>query len=99
MQVREADIRSMSVLTGNFCLYSFILRTPYGLGSGLDISRACKPVFRLIWFLEQAWQTFFLSPAVGSYRMLPANAGRSIVALVDVLRSLLNIVSFEIFGL
>jgi len=99
MEVFGADVRLMSVLTGNFYLYSFIHRPPYGLGSGLDISRACKPVFRLIWFLEQEWRSLFLSPAVRSYRMLPANAGRAIVAVVDVLRLLLHIVGFYILGL
>lgn len=86
MEVCGDDVRLMSVLTGNFYLYSSIHRSPYGLDSGLNINMACKPVFRLICFLEQEWQTFFLFPAVGSYRVLPANAGRSIVAVVDVLR-------------
>jgi hypothetical protein len=42
---------------------------------------------------------FFFCPAVGSYRMLPTNAGRSIVAVVDVLRLLLHVVGFYILGL
>jgi hypothetical protein len=89
----------MSVLTWNFYLYSFIHKLPNGFGSGLDINRGCKPVFRFIWFLEQGWQTLFLSPAVRSYWTLPAIAGRSIVAVVDILRLLLHIVSFKILGL
>ena len=95
MEVCGADVRLMSVLTGNFYLYSFIHRSPYGLGSGLDISRAYKPVFGLIWFLEQEWQTFF---SVSCCRKLPNAAsqlrGRSIVTVVDVLRLLMHIVNF-----